>query len=134
MIPNITNEIVLQLKDLKPGHCISFGMAFRVPMSISIDLPNPRPLSDNVDINTVWYNEYVAGPAAPTVGGPMLVGTPDVSAPPVEAAPVPQTPQDDGVSQVAEPSIDNAVINRIIDVNNNPEVEAVPFIDASQNG
>ena len=22
-----------------------------------IDLPNPRPMSNNVDINSVWYNE-----------------------------------------------------------------------------
>ena len=57
MIPNISMEIVQQLKNLKPGNCIVFGNAFKVPISMYIDLPNPRPMSNNVDINSVWYNE-----------------------------------------------------------------------------
>ena len=57
MVPNISMEIVLQLKNLKPGNCIAFGNAFKVPISMYIDLPNPRPMSNNVDINSVWYNE-----------------------------------------------------------------------------
>ena len=55
MVPNISNEIVLQLKNLKPGNCITFGTAFKVPTSMYIDLPNPRPLSNNVDLEKVWY-------------------------------------------------------------------------------
>jgi len=42
---------------LKPGNCIAFGNAFKVPVSMYIDLPNPRPMSNNVDIQTVWYDE-----------------------------------------------------------------------------
>ena len=57
MVPNISMEIVQQLKNLKPGNCIAFGNAFKVPISMYIDLPNPRPMSNNVDINTVWYKE-----------------------------------------------------------------------------
>ena len=57
MVPNISIEIVQQLKNLKPGNCIAFGNAFKVPVSMYIDLPNPRPMSNNVDINTVWYKE-----------------------------------------------------------------------------
>lgn len=57
MVPNISMEIVQQLKNLKPGNCIAFGNAFKVPISMYIDLPNPRPMSNNVDINSVWYNE-----------------------------------------------------------------------------
>ena len=55
MVPNISSEIVLQLKNLKPGNCIAFGTAFRVPTSLYIDIPNPRPLSNNVDLEKVWY-------------------------------------------------------------------------------
>ena len=55
MVPNISSEIVLQLKNLKPGNCIAFGTAFKVPTSMYIDLPNPRPLSNNVDLTKVWY-------------------------------------------------------------------------------
>ena len=57
MVPNISSEVVLQLKNLKPGNCIAFGMAFKVPISMYIDLPDPRPLSNNVDLETVWYKE-----------------------------------------------------------------------------
>lgn len=55
MVPNVSNEIVLQLKNLKPGNCIAFGSAFKVPTPMYVDLPNPRPLSNNVDLEKVWY-------------------------------------------------------------------------------
>ena len=55
MVPNVSSEVVLQLKNLKPGNCIAFGNAFKVPISMYIDIPNPRPLSNNVDLSTVWY-------------------------------------------------------------------------------
>ena len=56
MVPNISIEVVNQLKSLKPGNCIAFGQAFKVPTALYIDLPNPRPMSDNVDLGTVWYS------------------------------------------------------------------------------
>ncbi len=57
MVPNVSSEIVLQLKNLKPGNCIAFGQAFKVPTPMYIDLPNPRPLSNNVDLEKVWYKD-----------------------------------------------------------------------------
>ncbi len=57
MVPNITSEVVLQLKNLKPGNCIAFGNAFKVPISMYIEEPNPRPLSNNVNLESVWYKE-----------------------------------------------------------------------------
>ncbi len=56
MVPNVSSEIVLQLKNLKPGNCIAFGTAFKVPTSMYIDIPNPRPLSNNVNLENVWYD------------------------------------------------------------------------------
>ena len=55
MVPNITTEIVLQLKNLKPGNCIAFGKAFKVPTSLKVNMPNPQPLSNDVDIDDIWY-------------------------------------------------------------------------------
>ena len=55
MVPNISSEILEQLKNLKPGNCIAFGNAFKVPVSMYIPIPNPRPLSNNVDLKNVWY-------------------------------------------------------------------------------
>ena len=63
MIPNISEEVVLQLKNLKPGNCIAFGQAFKVPTVMYLDMPNPTPLSNNVDLNSVWYQEQVSTPA-----------------------------------------------------------------------
>lgn len=63
MVPNVSSEIVLQLKNLKPGNCIAFGSAFKVPTSMYIDLPNPRPLSNNVDLENVWYEKETSNQA-----------------------------------------------------------------------
>ena len=57
MIPNMSEEVALQLKNLKPGNCIAFGQAFKVPTVMYLEIPNPTPLSNNVDLNDVWYKE-----------------------------------------------------------------------------
>ena len=62
MVPNISSEIVQQLKNLKPGNAIAFGSAFKVPTILYIDLPDPRPLSNNVDLTNVWYHEIKEEP------------------------------------------------------------------------
>lgn len=55
MVPNISSEIVEQLKTLQPGNCIAFGNAFKVPISMQIEKPNPEPLSNNANISKEWY-------------------------------------------------------------------------------
>ena len=55
MVPNVSQEIMLQLKNLKPGNCIAFGSAFKVPTVMYIEMPDPQPLSNNVDLENVWY-------------------------------------------------------------------------------
>lgn len=57
MVPNVSEEVVLQLKNLKPGNCIAFGTAFKVPITMHIDLPDPRPSSNNVDLENIWFNQ-----------------------------------------------------------------------------
>ena len=86
MVPNVSSEVVLQLKNLKPGNCIAFGSAFQVPTSMYIDLPNPRPLSNNVDLTNVWYKkadpDTLISPsgisAGSSVGVATMPFTPDV--------------------------------------------------------
>ena len=55
MVPSVSTEISLQLKNLKPGDCIAFGSAFKIPTIIHITLPNPEPLSNNVNLESVWF-------------------------------------------------------------------------------
>ena len=55
MIPNVTMEIVERLKNLKPGNCIAFGSAFKIPIGLYVIAPNPTPMSNNVDMVKSWH-------------------------------------------------------------------------------
>lgn len=55
MVPNITNEIVKKLRILQPGTCIAFGSAFKVPVVVDIDMPNPEPTSSSCDVSGIWF-------------------------------------------------------------------------------
>ena len=55
MVPNVTDEIVGKFKILQPGYCMAFGVAFKLPLQIKLDMPNPTPLSQNIDVSTCWY-------------------------------------------------------------------------------
>ena len=54
MVPYITDEIIEKQKGLQPGYCLAFGLAFKVPLIIRMDLPNPVPNSDNVCVTKEW--------------------------------------------------------------------------------
>lgn len=54
MVPYITDEIIEKQKGLQPGYCLAFGSAFKVPITIHVDVPNPTPNSDNVRITKEW--------------------------------------------------------------------------------
>lgn len=55
MVPNVTDEILAILKTLQPGSAIAFGGAFKVPVSVKMDLPDPQPYSNNSDVSKIWY-------------------------------------------------------------------------------
>lgn len=55
MLPHVTNEVVKKLKILQPGNCIGFGSAFKIPVMIKVDKPNPAPSSSSCDISTNWF-------------------------------------------------------------------------------
>lgn len=57
MVPNVTEEIVKKLKTLQAGNCIAFGGAFKVPVFIKFDMPNPAPSSSSCDISKIWFIE-----------------------------------------------------------------------------
>ena len=54
MVPYITDEIIVKQKSLQPGYCLAFGSAFKVPLIIKMDKPNPVPNSDNVNVIKEW--------------------------------------------------------------------------------
>ncbi len=55
MVPYITDEIVEKMKGLQPGTCVAFGSAFKLPTIIKLEMPNPQPMSQNVDVSRLWY-------------------------------------------------------------------------------
>ncbi len=55
MLPNITNEIIKNLRILQPGTCMGFGVGFRVPVMIKFNMPNPQPESSSADISKTWF-------------------------------------------------------------------------------
>ena len=55
MVPYITDEIVEKMKGLQPGTCVAFGSAFKLPTVIKMEMPNPQPMSQNVDVSKLWY-------------------------------------------------------------------------------
>lgn len=61
MVPNVSMEIVEKIKNLKPGNCVAFGSAFKIPIYVYVAEPSPTPLSNNVDMNKVWHSDSNVG-------------------------------------------------------------------------
>jgi uncharacterized protein len=55
MVPNITEEVMNKLRILQPGTCVAFGIAFKVPVLIGFDMPDPAPSSSSADISANWF-------------------------------------------------------------------------------
>ena len=55
MVPNITSDIVKKLRILQPGNCIAFGSAFRVPVLIKFEMPDPAPNSRSCEVSKNWF-------------------------------------------------------------------------------
>ena len=54
MVPNITDEIVEKQKSLQSGTCLGFGLGFKIPLIVKMEMPNPAPLSGNCDVVNIW--------------------------------------------------------------------------------
>ena len=54
MLPNISSDVIEKQKTLQPGNCVCFGSAFKIPMIVHMDLPNPPPYSSSCDIANTW--------------------------------------------------------------------------------
>ena len=55
MVPNITGEVVKRLRILQPGNCIVFGSAFKLPVIVRMQMPDPAPASSSCDVSGVWF-------------------------------------------------------------------------------
>ena len=57
MIMILIHYIAKQLKILQPGTCLAFGSAFKVPIMIRLDMPDPPPSSDSCNISSEWFGK-----------------------------------------------------------------------------
>lgn len=54
MLPNVSSDIIEKLNSLQAGTLVSFGSAFKIPLLIKMDLPNPLPYSSNCNVLERW--------------------------------------------------------------------------------
>ena len=58
MLPNISSDVIEKMKILQPGTCVAFGSAFKIPLIVKLDMPDPRPFSSSCDVSTFWNSEF----------------------------------------------------------------------------
>ena len=91
MLPNISADVIEKQKILQPGNCVGFGGAFKLPMVIKMEMPNPAPNSNSCDVNNCWKvqgaptstnNTEESNISNPNGGGPNSVpNTANIEAP-----------------------------------------------------
>ena len=50
----MSEDIIEKQKSLQSGTCVGFGTAFKVPLIVKMEMPNPAPSSGNCDIARTW--------------------------------------------------------------------------------
>ncbi len=127
MVPNISDEIVEKQKTLQAGTCLGFGSAFRIPMIVKMDMPNPTPWSGNCDVVAFWSggSSSAAVNPAPIVNNSFEPVSLNIDSPNVPSEPgVPSEPNvsDGGLEEFA-PTVSSS--------DNTPEVTsvAIPVTD-----
>mgnify|MGYP000000564713 FL=1 len=71
MLPNISQDVIEKMKILQPGTCVAFGSAFKIPMIVKMDMPNPRPYSSSCNVSGYWEtNPNMASLNHPQVSHP----------------------------------------------------------------
>ena len=43
------------MKSIVPGNALCFGSAFKMPLLVKFEYPNPAPKSENVNLDSVWF-------------------------------------------------------------------------------
>ena len=52
---NLNENTYEKIKNFLPGNALVFGVSFKLPLVVSLELPNPMPESTSVDISKIWY-------------------------------------------------------------------------------
>ena len=57
-IPNINTDIIEKQRSIQPGFCVGLGKAFKIPMIIKLDVPDPAPQSSNALVFDIWSGHF----------------------------------------------------------------------------
>lgn len=121
MVPNISDEIVEKQKNLQAGTCLGFGSAFRIPMIVRMDMPDPAPWSGNCDVVSFWGGGSATASMAPPAANTSVAentAIPEISSTTSSVTPVgtpvipePVAPSDAGNAKVNLVQIDGIDTN-----------------------
>ncbi len=76
MLPGVSGDIIEKQKTLQPGTCVSFGSAFKIPMIVKLELPDPAPYSSSCDVTATWNTvTNINVPVAPAAKVAPVQGT-----------------------------------------------------------
>ena len=124
MVPHITDEIIEKQKSLQPGTCLGFGLGFKIPLIIKLEMPNPSPLSGNCDVFRIWSGDK--SPIATASSAPVVPSyAPPVAPPPVAQAAVAasSTPVIPDVPLTSAPVLGNSAVEQKPEyINSEPQV------------
>ncbi len=136
-IPHITDDIIEKQKALQAGTCLGFGLGFKIPLIVRMEMPDPAPLSGNCDVVNIWSGTGGSfATSAPSSGGQAIDNTPlpantDVSQAMTNmvnqepsAAPAPEPKEE--ISEVAQTMTN--MVNGTGTIDSNP-VEAPKLVD-----
>ncbi len=108
MLPNISADVIEKQKILQPGNCVGFGQAFKLPMVIKMEMPNPAPNSNSCDVNNCWriQGNFAQNAGNATATAPSAPATPAPAASTVTPAPTASTvaPANNGKPDLMSPS------------------------------
>ena len=55
VVPFMSEENTEKMKSILPGNALCFGTAFKMPLLVKFEYPDPAPQSDNVNLGSVWF-------------------------------------------------------------------------------
>ena len=84
MVPHITDEIIEKQKALQSGTCLGFGLGFKIPLIVRMEMPDPAPLSGNCDVLNIWAgNENSIAPSGNVSNATKVSNAPNIPTMPV---------------------------------------------------
>lgn len=158
MVPHITDEIIEKQKALQAGTCLGFGLGFKIPLVIKMEMPDPAPLSGNCDVVTIWngssngisnntVNNINMSQNTMNVSQKLVTNTDYVAAPVMVSQPENPslsmvtdniatssiTPTTSAVVSLENSQLNNSVANNTNELDENPSLSIVSEISSDNN-